>query len=170
MSRERDSLQNTEKKKYWSGELGSGGHLTRKCNRKEDGFPRLPYGYPYFPTLIESVTVRKMGSPGSLMVTHISQQVNLLFSDYGKNFEKMAKVAIVYKYEFCPLSFKTKIKSLGWKLSELLALEENPHPLASPRIPSHPPSPSASTWVAPPWVALKNDGKKRCTYTVTLRG
>ena len=64
-------------------------------------------------TSLESVTVRKMGSPGSLMVTHISQQVNLLFSDYGKNFEKMAKVAIVYKYEFCPLSFKTKIKSLG---------------------------------------------------------
>ena len=150
MSRERDSLQNTEKKKYWSGELGSGGHLTRKCNRKEDGFPRLPYGYPYFPTLIESVTVRKMGSPGSLMVTHISQQVNLLFSDYGKNFEKMAKVAIVYKYEFCPLSFKTKIKSLGWKLSELLALEENPHhhPPSSTLIHPHPPSsPSASTWV-----------------------
>ena len=40
----------------------------------------------------------------------------------------MAKVAIVYKYESCPLSFKIKIKSLGQKLSELLALEENPHP------------------------------------------
>ena len=47
------------------------------------------------------------------MVTHISQQVNLLFSDYEKNFEKMGKVAIVYKYESCPLSSKTKIKSLG---------------------------------------------------------
>ena len=45
----------------------------------------------------------------------------------GENFEKMVKVTIVYKYEICPLSFKTKIKSLGWKLSELLALEEN-HP------------------------------------------
>ena len=33
-------------------------------------------------------------------------------SDYEKIFEKMAKVAIVYKYEFCPLSFKTKIKYL----------------------------------------------------------
>ena len=32
---------------------------TRPCS------PRYPYGY-------ESVTVRKMGSPGSLMVTHIS--------------------------------------------------------------------------------------------------
>ena len=53
-----------------------------------------------------------------------------------KKFEKMAKVAIVYKYEFCPLSFKTKIKSLGWKLSELLALEENPsHPSHHPQVP-----------------------------------
>ena len=53
-----------------------------------------------------------------------------------KKFEKMAKVAIVYKYEFCPLSFKTKIKYLDWKLSELLALEENPsHPSHHPQVP-----------------------------------
>ena len=37
----------------------------------------------------------------------------LTFSDYEKKFEKMGKVAIAYRYESCPLSFKTKIKSLG---------------------------------------------------------
>ena len=40
-------------------------------------------------------------------------QVNLLFSDYEIFFEKIAKVAIVDKYESYPLSIKTKIKFLG---------------------------------------------------------
>ena len=49
----------------------------------------------------------------------------------------MGKVAMAYKYQSCPLSFKTKIKSLGRKLSELLALEENhpSHPHPHPQVP-----------------------------------
>ena len=47
---------------------------------------------------------------------------------------------MAYKYESCPLSFKTKIKSLGWKLSELLLI-------STWRKSSTSSSPSTSTWV-----------------------
>ena len=82
-------------------------------------------------------------------------QVNLLFSDYEKNVEKMGKVATVYKYESCPLSFKTLIKSVGWKLSELLALEENPHPHTH----HHHHHPQVPVFECS-WVALKIEKKK----------
>ena len=47
----------------------------------------------------------------------------------------MGKVAMVYKYESCPLPIKTKIKFLGWKLNEISALEEIPSPPPHPQVP-----------------------------------
>ena len=50
---------------------------------------------------------------------HPSDIVKLLFRFYEKNFKKILQMALDLKYDFCPLSFKTKFRFLGQKLSEI---------------------------------------------------
>ena len=85
----------------WGGGIGGKGAETGK---KIKLYHSHMYGEPFYEVWAQSKDFRLF------LLLRSLRTVSLLFGEGEKNFETMGKVAMVYKYENCHLSFKTIIQ------------------------------------------------------------